>query len=265
MLNTIVRSVLNFLYRFRKKRNGETKKILFLFPSSAVGDTIVETFFIREVKKLFPQAALDIFILKPSVALLQDNPHVNRIFTMPVNKYKKLLYLAISPLFLRPQHYDLLLDLPHSGYAPFRQILLYLIGASKTMSCNVQGYHFITYPLDWEECSQHITQAVYVKALQLLGAKGPFSIQYELYLPTSCQQKINDFWQRYGLEGKKVLLFNTEGSSRVKTLSNQRVAEIIKKIRARFPSYQILLLAYKKDFSDHQKGRRRSSEDILWN
>ena len=59
-MQALVRKILNFLYLFRKKEDSDTRRILFLFPSSAVGDTVIETFFIREVKKLYPQAVLDI-------------------------------------------------------------------------------------------------------------------------------------------------------------------------------------------------------------
>ena len=250
MLNTVTRYILNFFYRFRPKGKRKINKILFLFPSSAVGDTIVETFFIREIKKLFPQAKLDIFILKPSAVLLQNNPNVDRIFTMPVNKYKKLCYLAWSVLSLRKEQYDLILDLPHSGYAPFRQIFLYLIGPAQVMSCNVKGYDFITYAIQWKEGKEHITQAVYIKALRMLGAAGPFQVYYDLKIPPAEQEAISSFWESHHLNSKKVLLFNTEGSSPSKTLSNKRILEIIYALQANFPQYQVLLLAYRKNFSE---------------
>lgn len=253
MLHTVTKYILNFFYRFRKKEIKEIKKILFLFPSSAVGDTIVETFFIREIKKLFPQAKLDIFILKPSAVLLQNNPNVDRIFTMPVNKYKKLCYLAWSVLSLRKEQYDLILDLPHSGYAPFRQIFLYLIGPAQVMSCNVKGYDFITYAIQWKEGKEHITQAVYIKALRMLGAAGPFQVYYDLKIPPAEQEAISSFWESHHLNSKKVLLFNTEGSSPSKTLSNKRILEIIYALQANFPQYQVLLLAYRKNFSEFPK------------
>ena len=250
MLHTVTTYILNFFYRFRKKEITEIKKILFLFPSSAVGDTVVETFFIREIKKLFPQAQLDIFILKPSAVLLKNNPNVDRIFTMPVNKYKKLGYLVWKVLFLRKEQYDLILDLPHSGYAPFRQIFLYLIGPAKVMSCNVEGYDFITYAIQWKEGKEHITQAVYIKALKMLGASGPFQVSYDLKIPPAEQEAISSFWESHHLNGKKVLLFNTEGSSPSKTLSNKRILEIIYALQENYPQYQVLLLAYRKNFSE---------------
>ena len=253
MLSTITKYILNFFNRFRKKEIKEIKKILFLFPSSAVGDTVVETFFIREIKKLFPQAKLDIFILKPSAALLQGNQNVNCIFTMPVNKYKKLCYLAWSVLSLRKNRYDLILDLPHSGYAPFRQIFLYLLGPAQVMSCNVKGYDFITYPLQWKEGKEHITKAVYIKALEMLGASEPFQVYYDLSIPPAAQEAVSSFWEKYHLNNKKVLLFNTEGSSPSKTLSNKRVLEIIYALQKAYPQYQVLLLAYRKNFSEFPK------------
>ncbi len=249
-MSTVTKYILNFFYRFRKKETKEIKKILFLFPSSAVGDTVVETFFIREIKKLFPQAKLDIFILKPSAVLLKGNPAINRIFTMPVNKYKKLCCLARRVLSFRKERYDLILDLPHSGYAPFRQIYLYLIGSAKVMSCNVGGYDFITHAVQWEEGKEHITKAVYIKALKMLGAEGPFQVYYDLKIPPAEQEAVSSFWETNHLNAKKVLLFNTEGSSPFRTLSNKRILEIIYALQKNCPQYQVLLLAYRKNFSE---------------
>ena len=90
-MDCLVRKILNFLYRFRRKPSTEVKKILFLFPSSAVGDTVIETFFIREIKKLYPQAELEIAILAPYAVLLENNSDISHIYKMPIKSIKKLI------------------------------------------------------------------------------------------------------------------------------------------------------------------------------
>lgn len=252
-MQALVRKILNFLYRFRKKEDSDIRRILFLFPSSAVGDTVIETFFIREVKKLYPQAVLDIAILAPYAVLLEHNPDIRHIYKMPVATGPKLVWLMLWAFVFRRKHYDLLLDLPHNGYAPFRQILLYFIGARQTLSCNTQGYDFITYPLMWtENVPRHITEEVYIKALKLLGGGGPFDVQYYLYLPADKLAQAQRFVQSYCQAGKKILLFNPEGSKKTRTLTPARVKEMVELFLKTTP-FQVLVLSHKQVYSDLPK------------
>ena len=247
-METFVRKVLNFLYRFRHKPTEQVRRILFLFPSSAVGDTVIETFFIHEVKKLYPQSQLDVAILAPYAVLLENNSDISHIYKMPIKSIKKLIWLALKGFVFRYKHYDLLLDLPHNGYAPFRQILLYFIRANKTLSCNTEGYDFITYPLTWtEEVAKHITQEVYVKALKMLGAIGPFEVKYYLSIPPETEKKIISFLVEHNPRNKKILVFNPEGSKLPRTLTNKRVEEI-SNLLIKNTDYQVVILAYKKHY-----------------
>ena len=249
----ISRKVLNFLYRFRSKKTGEVKKILLLLPSSAVGDTVIETFFIHEIKKLYPQAELEVAILAAYAVLLENNSDINHIYQMPTHTVKKLLWLALMGWMFRREHYDLLLDLPHNGYAPFRQILLYFMRANKTLSCNTQGYDFITYPLQWtEEVPQHITQEVYVKALELLGAKGPFEVKYYLHLPYEKVKQARVSLVGLSTQGRKILLLNPEGSKPPRTLTPQRVKELTY-LLSKQTDYKIVVLSYKQTYTDLSK------------
>lgn len=253
-MNFLVRTVLNFLYRFRHKPNNQVRRVLFLFPSSAVGDTVIETFFIHEIKTLYPQAQLEVAILAPYAVLLENNSDISHIYKMPIKIHTKLVWLALKSFVFRYRHYDLLLDLPHNGYAPFRQILLYFMGANKTLSCNTDGYNFITYPLKWtEEVPQHITQEVYVKALKMLGATGPFEVKYYLSIPPETEKKIVSFLVEHNPKNKKILVFNPEGSKLPRNLTNNRV-EDISNLLVKNTDYQVVILAYKKHYKSAPTG-----------
>lgn len=252
-MNILIKTILNFLYHFRKQKINNIEKILFLFPSSAVGDTIIETFFIHEVKKLYPKAEVHIAILAPYAILLKNNQDINIIYKMPTNTLKKLMWLVIKAFYFRKQNYNLLLDLPHNGYTPFRQILLYFIRATKTLSCNTNGYDFINYPLMWtEETHLHITQEVYVKALKLLGAKEPFEIKYYLNLSANEIDNAKKFISKLNITNKKILLLNPEGSKTPRTLTPKRT-KTLAFLLAQKTNYKIVILSYKQTYNDLQK------------
>ncbi len=249
-MGLFIQKILNFLYDFRQKPNKQVRRILFLFPSSAVGDTVIETFFIHEIKKLYPQAQLEVAIRAPYAVLLENNPDISHIYKMPVKTVKKLFWLALMAFTFRYRHYDLLLDLPHNGYAPFRQILLYFMRANKTLSCNTEGYNFITYPLKWtEEVPKHITQEVYIKALKMLGAKGPFEVKYNLYVSSKIKNEVLIFLAEHNPKNRKILVFNPEGSKFPRTLTNKRIEEILN-LLTKNTDYQVVILAYQKYYKN---------------
>ncbi|MBR4682667.1 MAG: glycosyltransferase family 9 protein [Elusimicrobiaceae bacterium] len=248
-MKMLVQKGLNFLYRFRSEQPGPVQRVLLLFPSGAVGDTVIETFFIHEIKKLYPQAQLEVAMLAPYALLLKDNPDVSRIYKMPVFPLKKLIWLTWKVFFFRTRHYDLLLDLPHNGYAPFRQLWLYFIRAAKTLSCNAIGYDFITYPLSWTEgVPRHITQEVYVKALKLLGAAGPFDVKYYLSLPQTAVEVAKKFLADTYPASSKILLLNPEGSQQPRTLTVQRTRELAQ-LLVQQTIYKVVVLSHKQTYT----------------
>ncbi len=241
----MIKAILNFLFRFKRKQDGEVKRILFLCPSSAVGDSVVETFFIRELKKLYPSASLDIFIRQPYGIIFEGNPNINKILLMPVKPLKKMLYVAFKTFYLRAQKYDLLIDIPWSGYAPWRYIFLYFIGAKKVMAANVSGYNFINYSLTWAEGDKHITEEVFTKALKMLGAKEPFDLAYNLYLPQEEERRAKEFSAPYKQAAKKIMLINGEGSSLQRTLAQDNMSAILEGLSS-LSGWQLVLVQYKK-------------------
>ncbi|MCL2798779.1 MAG: hypothetical protein FWD54_00635 [Endomicrobia bacterium] len=247
----MTKAILNFLYKSKEKTaNKEVNKILYFLPASKVGDTIIETFFVKELKKLFPSAEITVLILDPYKVLLSANPNIDKIITMPVNKYKKLLFLIFRAFWIRRKKYDLLIDIPHSGYGFLRYLFLYVCGAKQVMTSNISGYDFITYPLSWsEDVKQHISQEVFVKALRMLGAKGSLTVNYDLYIPKESENCATNFLNYNNINANDFMLFNPEGSLPPRTLKPQKVKEILEKLNKKSEK-KIVLLSHKQKYTN---------------
>ena len=62
-MDTILKIFFNTLNKFKNKKFSDVNKILFVRFDNKVGDTIIDSFFIRELKKFNSQIIIDIPIV----------------------------------------------------------------------------------------------------------------------------------------------------------------------------------------------------------
>jgi len=212
--------LLNFLYFFRNKKKTEIKKILFVRLDNKIGDSIIDTFFVRELKKLFPAASITLLMLSPYDAIFEGNPYINKMITVPFarGKWRVALYKLLQ---IRAEHYDLVIDIPWPATAK-RLAYLYFSGARQIMSANNKGFNFITYPLFWQP-EKHIRE-VLADGLKLLGAKN-VDCSYELFLQD--QPQIAKLAADLKPDHKKLLVFNPDGASLKSTLRDENIKKIL--------------------------------------
>ncbi|MCL2390716.1 MAG: hypothetical protein FWD54_00625 [Endomicrobia bacterium] len=245
--NFIFRAIFNFLFVFRKKHNKSINNILFIRFDNKVGDTIIDTFFIRELKKLFPKSKLTVIIHSPFDALIKDNHHIDKIIIWPYySRYVKFIKAASDILKLRKEKYDLIIDIPWPATLK-RLIYLYFIKANHVMTSNLNGFNFVDYPLNFNPAEGHIS-CVLAKALTNLGAKN-VNTDYELFLPEDAELSVSVFFAAKHLDNGKInLLFNPEASSSLRTLKLDKIKDITEKIN-KLDKYNIILLQYLTDYA----------------
>ncbi len=250
MFDTRIKSILNSLYR---KRNGKTSvmrsfnKILFLCPSSAVGDTVVETYFTRTIKERYPQAQITVAIRPPYQELI-DHRIVDKVILLPSNSFLKFLFLLLKIPFFRKQEYDLIIDLPYSSYAPWRYLFLYCLKGKAVLASNVTGYDFITYSFSWKESSKHITEEVYDKALALLGISAQTK-GYQVPIQSKSIENITTLLEKMGINSHdKILLLNPEGSLWMRKMSPQKAVTLAEELSQKLPKWKIIILQFNQHY-----------------
>lgn len=87
-----------------------------------LGDVILATPVVSELKRLFPDAEVDILVRKGNEGILQNHPDLNHVyvFNKKEGKYKEMRRLIGE---IRSQHYDEVINLQRfgsSGYITFR-------------------------------------------------------------------------------------------------------------------------------------------------
>jgi len=89
------------------------KKII-IIQTAFLGDVILATPVIAELKRIFPTAEIDFLLRKGNESLLANNPHLRSVFTLDKSKGK---YKSISQLIkqLKTEKYDLTINLHRFG------------------------------------------------------------------------------------------------------------------------------------------------------
>lgn len=84
-------------------------KIL-VIQTAFLGDVILATPVVSELKRLYPEATLDVLVKKGNESLLQGNPHLNTVyvFDKSAGKWKNILKLVKT---FRKEKYDLVINL----------------------------------------------------------------------------------------------------------------------------------------------------------
>lgn len=246
MLNKILKFILNALYKFRKNnKNCAIKKILFIRFDSKIGDSVVESFFIRELKKLNLEVSIDVVVLEPYFKIVENNPHINKIYSIPFKKNKWIESFCLIAK-LRKQKYDLVIDIPFKPTLK-RIIYLYFVKAKKVMSVNIDGYDFINYKFFCERGEYHFSQ-LFVNALLLLGVQN-INKNYELFISNEDKEYVDNFINKNNLNNKKLFVFNPNGSTITRSLNKENIYKILKHLQ-KYKEYSIILLDYKKEFDD---------------
>ena len=147
-------------------------KILFIRINDKIGDTVIETFFYRELKRLYPASHLTVMCCG-NKAILQEIPYIDELIFLPPSGVGKIISAFAKIPFLWRQNYDLLISFtPHWRMKFFN---FFVRAADKVCFDFTVGAHI---------------SLAYKKVLEQLGAK-EINTAYELPIPQKARQTID--------------------------------------------------------------------------
>jgi heptosyltransferase-2 len=103
-----------------------------------LGDVILATPLIAELKRLFPTSEISILVKKGNESLLENNPHIEEVFTFEKSKgkYKEIFRLVSR---FRKLQFDLVINLHRFGSSG---LITVLSGAKKTIGFDKNPFSF---------------------------------------------------------------------------------------------------------------------------
>ena len=191
---------------------------------SGIGDTLIATPFLHELRENFPQAQIDVLVLwKGSADLLQGNPHIDRVWQKNLIRdgaWKSLPFL----LKLRRQRYDLSVNVHPQGRVEYRMVARF-IGAKLRVSVSYENHGWFDRLLIHRQIPQDYTVHSIEnnrRLLALIGAKRTLAIpRYELFLSDEERAWASRFLEENHLVDRTIVGFHV-GSGGTKNLALRR-------------------------------------------
>ena len=225
---------------------------------AGIGDTLIATPFIRELRENFPAATIDALVRWPGAKdLLADNPNINRVFQKDLMQCGKFEVLRFFRL-LRRERYQLSVN-THPQSRMLYRVAAWLAGANARISHEYECFNWLdrllvtgTLPQDY---SRHSIENNF-DVLPLIGAKKKMaSHEMEFFLEPGDELLADDFLAKHKLSGQKILGIHV-GSGGTKNLRLKRwplknYAGLVRRLNQKRPDIHILLFGGPEEIKDH--------------
>lgn len=111
---------------------------ILIIQTAFLGDVILATPVISELKRIFPQANIDILVKKGNESLLENNPHLRKVYAFDKSAGKLRSIISLTKEF-RKQKYDLAINLHRFGSSG---LITILSGAQKKYGFKKNPFSF---------------------------------------------------------------------------------------------------------------------------
>ena len=226
---------------------------------AGIGDTLIATPLIHELRANFPNATIDVLTKEAGGRdLLESNPHVNRVFYKNLMKCGKLEALQFL-WSLRRERYQLSINTHPQSRIHYR-IAAFLAGAQVRISHEYECFNWLdrwlvtgTLPQDYARHSIENNSDV----LPLIGAKKKLPAhEMEFFLTPSEERFADDFLTKHKLFGLKILGIHV-GSGGTKNLPLKRWplknhAGLVRQLNKERPDIRVLLFGGPEEAKDHE-------------
>jgi ADP-heptose:LPS heptosyltransferase len=236
---------------------------------AGIGDALLATPFIHELRVNFPEATLDVLVKeKGAKDSLENNPHVSHVFfknLLEVSKFEALRFFWS----LRKNHYDVSINAHPQSRMVYR-IAARIAGATLRISHEYECFGWLdrrlvnrTLPQDY---SRHSIENNF-DVLPLLGAKVKLPAhEIEIFLKLDEEMSADEFLRKNKLAGQNILGVHV-GSGGTKNLPLKRWplknhAGLIRRLNKERPDIRVLLFGGPEETKDHQVVLAQSNRDL---
>ena len=186
----------------------EKVKTILLVEVQDMGDTIIASPCMRQIRKLFPDAVIHVIVQKKSLELVRHNPNITDAFGVTdITSYAKLFRVALE---YRKKHYDLVICLSPS----VRNNLIATLSGANIISGYLNDFEFAStnahdQPVEVRgfdgdgKYIWHVDEPLIVRALKPAAPFGADTSDYvdtELKLPDETMRFAEDFFQRHDIK-----------------------------------------------------------------
>lgn len=227
---------------------------------AGIGDTLIATPFIHELRCQFPAAAIDAFVLWPgSKDLLEGNPHLNAVHQLNLIQAGPWNSLPLLRA-LRRERYDISINVHTLGRIHYRMVARF-IGAKLRLSHAYENHGWLDRLLVNRTIPQDYTRHSVENNQQLLSLLGRTPLlehpELEMYLTPAEQAAAREFVAAHGLATRRKVGLHV-GSGGTKNLRLKRWPldhwiELVRRLAAGAPDTALLLFGGPEEQADHER------------
>jgi lipopolysaccharide heptosyltransferase II len=227
-------------------------KIL-LFKTGAIGDTVMTTPLVRQLRKNYPDARIDYLIGKNAAQVLEGNKNLDEIIRFDPNIFfKKRLFQYIQLVRdIRKRKYDLIFVLDrHQIY----NLTAKLMGVPKRVGFDRMGTEgkFLTHKVYFDGTRHEIYY--YLDLLKKYGGKTNYKdINTEINLDNRDIKYAEDTWKKHKLSNRTVIAIAPGGANNpgqvahIKIWPKEKYSKLINKILKENSKVTIIILGDNND------------------
>jgi heptosyltransferase-2 len=217
------------------------KTKILLIQTAFLGDLIITTSLIREIKAKYPDSELDILVNQNTEGVLEGLPYLNQI--IPYNKKDSNLFRMIQMMIrLRSAQYDICFA---AHFSHRSSILAYFSGAKVRVGYQESGFSFlhtkkIPRPLRGFHEIQKLKSLLEPNSLELNSILPP-----ELKPTEKSLKQFEEFQKQYNL--KNYIIMAPSSVWETKKMPREKFIELARLIFTKFPKLYIYLTGSSKD------------------
>lgn len=211
-------------YKNKKEFNlAEISKIIFDQKTDKIGDALVLTHAIREIKKKYPSMRIDVLCGKSNFEILKENTNINNLWIYNRKIIKKL----------RNEKYDLLYYNKESFY--FKDFyFVNKVKAKFNIGINVNKINLFDIILNGEKNLRELDK--YNLLLKVFHIK-PESNKYDIFF-----NKEEEMFKIENNDNSKIIIFNRYGANKRRTLNFDNSIKILSEILNKNENILIFLI-----------------------
>ncbi|MDR1123960.1 MAG: hypothetical protein LBL61_05110 [Elusimicrobiota bacterium] len=229
--------------RFTPSKLKEIRRIALLRNDDKIGDMIVATMLLRELKKQLPLARIMVLAGPRAAEVISNNRNVGDI-VICVKNFRRILKAGIA---LRRQNFDLFIDMDERPLW-HTLLLLRLMNPKYIFGFNRGGYGLYNINAVCDFNGGHIT-ALHRKMFEILRLQKPAD-GYDIFVPKALRERAKKFFEALPRAAGNII-FNPFAASKHRALSYAQAEETARAL----PSYNFVLTGAPRELAAFTAGR----------
>ena len=235
---TFKQKIKNYLFKkiAQKKRTNKLSELninnILIIRDGGIGDAVFSYPLIRELKKHYPNARIDIYASLNNHFMYKYTPWVNKVYLKHKKRYWFKSWLEIFKM--RKNHYDLAIDdtvirLHRTFHTMIinPKFVLASTGSKKRYGFDRSELSYYDKVYETIDTTIHIVDER-LKVLKFLGINN-INNKMEFFLPKEKNKEVEQYVNK--LQGYKLIGFNTDASHMARTLNSQQIINLCKLLK----------------------------------